>query len=213
MRHLLLGSVVLAALITTGAAADHAFRAPKSAGTPVTASRAGRVAPIPASDRIELTPQEQQEARGNASQGEIKSILNVPTRMRYGQFIWDDRGVPNGPLWIRVDLGSQILSVFRAGDEIGTAVILYGADRKETPQGVFPILAKDKDHISSIYDAAMPFTLRLTPDGVSIHGSDVRWGLATHGCIGVPIPFAKLLFDQVRKGDRVVIVDGPRRDA
>jgi lipoprotein-anchoring transpeptidase ErfK/SrfK len=110
-------------------------------------------------------------------------------------------------VWIRVDLESQIISVFRAGHEIGTAVILYGATEKQTPNGTFPILAKIKDHRSITYDnAPMPYTLRLTGDGVSIHGSDVRWGRATHGCIGVPVEFAHKLFDQASKGDQVVIV-------
>lgn len=138
---------------------------------------------------------------------DVHSILNVPDRMRYGDFVWNDRNIPNGPVWIRVDLRSQIISVFRAGHEIGTAVILYGADEKQTPDGIFPILAKIKDHKSVTYDnAPMPYTLRLTNDGVSIHGSDVRWGRATHGCIGVPVEFAHKLFDQASKGDQVVIV-------
>ncbi len=86
-------------------------------------------------------------------------------------------------------------------------MVLYGAEEKETPDGVFPVLAKMKDHKSATYgDAPMPYTLRLTDDGVSIHGSDVRWGAATHGCIGVPVEFAHKLFDQVSKGDQVVIV-------
>jgi lipoprotein-anchoring transpeptidase ErfK/SrfK len=101
--------------------------------------------------------------------------------------------------------------VFRGGHEIGTAVILYGASEKETPAGVFPVLAKMRDHKSITYDnAPMPYTLRLTDDGVSIHGSDVRWGRATHGCIGVPLEFAHKLFDQVAKGDQVTIVSGER---
>ena len=56
------------------------------------------------------------------------------------------------------------------------------------------------------YDAAMPYMLRLTEDGVAIHGSNVRQGYATHGCIGVPIDFAKLLFGAAKKGDPVVIL-------
>ena len=101
---------------------------------------------------------------------------------------------------------SQILSVFRGGDEIGTAVILYGADNVPTPRGKFPIQAKLKDHHSATYDAPMPYTLRLTADGVSIHASDVRWGRATHGCIGVPKAFAARLFNTVSVGDEVLIV-------
>jgi lipoprotein-anchoring transpeptidase ErfK/SrfK len=57
----------------------------------------------------------------------------------------------------------------------------------------------------------MPYTLRLTPDGVSIHGSNVRWGFATHGCVGVPTAFAAKLFDAVKKGDEVLIISGDRR--
>jgi lipoprotein-anchoring transpeptidase ErfK/SrfK len=123
--------------------------------------------------------------------------------------------VPAGRTWIRVDLDTQLISVFRAGHEIGTAVILYGADGVPTPTGHFPILAKLKDHRSSTYDGApMPYTLRLTADGVSIHGSNVRWGFATHGCVGVPTTFAAKLFQVVKKGDEVVIVNSaPRKSA
>jgi hypothetical protein len=136
----------------------------------------------------------------------VKSILAVPGRMHYGDYRWDDAGVPKGPTWVRVDLKSQILSVFRGGHEVGTAVILYGADGLPTPTGKFPVLAKLKDHRSLTYDAPMPYTLRLTADGVSIHASNVRWGYATHGCIGVPAAFAAKLFDAVSVGDDVLIV-------
>jgi lipoprotein-anchoring transpeptidase ErfK/SrfK len=54
----------------------------------------------------------------------------------------------------------------------------------------------------------MPYTLRLTADGVSIHGSNVRWGYATHGCVGVPTAFASKLFEAVSVGDDVLIVGG-----
>lgn len=136
----------------------------------------------------------------------IKSILNVGQQMTYGEYRWDEKGVPPGKVWILVDLKSQIISVFRAGHEIGTAVILYGADGVPTPTGKFPILAKMKDHFSATYDSApMPYTLRLTADGVSIHASNVRWGYATHGCIGVPIAFAAKLFNAASIGDEVMI--------
>lgn len=136
----------------------------------------------------------------------VVSLLAVPGRMTYGQSIWRDEGVPSGPLWIRIDRRAQLISVFRGGHEIGTAVIVYGALEKPTPAGRYPILAKYRHHRSSLYDADMPFTLRLTPDGVAIHASSVREGRATHGCIGVPADFAKKLFDAARKGDVALIV-------
>jgi lipoprotein-anchoring transpeptidase ErfK/SrfK len=133
--------------------------------------------------------------------------------MSYGDFRWNERGVPRGRLWVRVDLKAQLLSVFRAGHEIGTAVILYGGDGVATPAGKFPILAKLKDHRSATYDAPMPYTLRLTRDGVSIHASNVRWGYATHGCIGVPEAFAAKLFAAASVGDEVSVVSGRRQQA
>ena len=136
----------------------------------------------------------------------VKSLLNVPGQMTYGQFVWNEEGVPPGKLWVRVDLARQTMSVFRGEYEIGTSVILYGADEKRTPTGIFPILARSAKHRSSLYDAEMPYTLRLTNDGVAIHGSDVRQGAATHGCIGVPLAFAARLFANARQGDEVIVL-------
>lgn len=141
----------------------------------------------------------------------VKSLLAVPARMQFGDYQWNDAAVPNGPTWIRIDLGSQIISVFRSGDEIGTAVIVYGGDNKQTPTGKLHILWKAREHRSSLYEAEMPYTLRLTDDGVSIHGSAVRWGAATHGCIGVPLAFARRLFDATQVGDDVVIIPAARK--
>jgi len=164
--------------------------------------------------RIALSPAQVREAyAAGLIDRPIRTILDVRAPMTYGQFIWNDAGVPPGPAWIRVDLHAQLMSVFRSGHEIGTSVILYGADGLPTPTGKFPILAKLKDHRSITYDnAPMPYTLRLTRDGVAIHGSNVRWGFATHGCIGVPKAFAAKLFDVVHVGDEVLVVsDKPRK--
>lgn len=136
----------------------------------------------------------------------VRSLLNVPRSLHYGQWVWNDAGIPAGPTWVRIDLAAQTLSLFRAGHEIGTAVILYGTDGKPTPTGVFPVLEKAREHRSTLYDAEMPYMLRLTGDGVAIHASDVRFGRATHGCIGVPPAFARLLFEQVKRRDPVAIL-------
>jgi hypothetical protein len=136
----------------------------------------------------------------------VRSMLNITKPMRFGNFVWNEDRIPKGPVWVRIDLTRQLLSVFRNGHEIGSAVILFGTDRKPTPTGIFTILEKDRDHYSRSYDAPMPYMLRLTNDGVAIHGNNVRQGWASHGCIGVPLEFARRLFAVASKGDLVAIM-------
>lgn len=196
-------TLVAGAMALTPALSSSAYAAAPEA-TPAPAIPPGR---------ITLTPVQVREAyRAGLIDRPIKSLLDVRERMEYGEFRWNDRGIPPGPVWIRIDLKAQLISVFRSGHEIGTAVILYGTDGLPTPTGKFPILAKWKDHRSATYDnAPMPYTLRLTKDGVAIHGSNVRWGFATHGCIGIPTDFAAKVFTVVRVGDPVLIVSGKHR--
>lgn len=142
----------------------------------------------------------------------VKRVLDIPGPMRPGDWHWDEAGVPDGPLIVTVDLKAQTISVFRAGYEIGAAVVLYGADDKPTPLGVFPISQKKVRHVSSLYGAPMPYMQRLTNDGVAIHASELGPNLATHGCIGVPLAFAKKLFGATELGDRVIVTNGEMLD-
>ena len=144
-----------------------------------------------------------------AADGGAFQRLVIGRQMLHGDYVWQDEGVPPGRIEILIDLSAQTLSVIRGGHEIGRAVMLYGTDENPTPTGSFTILEKDADHVSNLYDAIMPYMLRLTRDGVAIHGSNVRYGWASRGCIGVPDEFAALLFAQARVGDRVTIVGEP----
>ena len=198
------GTIGAAALAPRGRATVPPGPAPASSAAPSTAAKpiAAKPSPIAAAPVPAQTPTPPTDAM------RIKRILDIGP-IKFGDYAWDTKGVPDGPLIITVDLAAQTLSVFRDGYEIGAAAILYGADDKPTPLGTFPILMKDADHHSSTYDnAPMPYTLRLTGDGVSVHGTEVAWGYATHGCIGVPVAFAKLLFAQAKLGDRVIITRG-----
>jgi len=138
----------------------------------------------------------------------VKRILQIDEPFVHGYYKWDDEGVPEGELVVTVDLKAESISVFRAGYEIGAAVISFGDSEKPTPTGVFPITQKNKDHVSNIYGSPMPYMMRLTNDGVAIHATDVKWGWGTRGCIGVPLEFARLLFEQAKLGDRVIVTNG-----
>jgi hypothetical protein len=140
----------------------------------------------------------------------IKRILPIEGAIKYGEWHWDEDGVPNGPLVVTVDLKARVLSVFRGGYEIGAAAVLLGTQEHPTPLGVFPILTKERHNVSEKYNnAPMPWTLRLTWDGVAIHGgSTVENGYASHGCIAAPDEFVSRLYAIAKKGDRVIITDG-----
>ncbi|HSJ79211.1 MAG TPA: L,D-transpeptidase family protein [Erythrobacter sp.] len=140
----------------------------------------------------------------------IKSILPIEGTIRYGDWFWDESAAPTaGKLVITVDLEARVISAFRDGHEIGTAVTLLGTQKHPTPLGTFPVLNKSREHFSRKYDnAPMPFSLWLTNTGIAIHGSPVMNGYASHGCIGVPDEFAAKLFAATKRGDKVIITRG-----
>ncbi len=144
----------------------------------------------------------------------VRRILPIEGPIKYGEWYWDDKGVPDGPLLITVDLEARVISVFRGGYEIGAAAVMLGTDDHPTPLGHFPILTKERHNVSEKYgNAPMPWTLRLTWDGIAIHGgNEVENGYASHGCVGIPDELAKRLFAVAKKGDMVVITDGKRID-
>lgn len=193
-------AAVIAVAIAAGAAVNAAGdRTPAAA--PVSSSTPAIVA-----DGVRLRFDPRPLAMPDGATRPVRSLLETRGAMRFGDFSWSEEGVPPGPVWVRVDLSKQLISVFRGEHEIGTAVILYGTDGKPTPTGNFPILARAVHHRSSLYDAEMPYMLRLTHDGVAIHASAVQAGAATHGCIGVPEAFARHLYGAVRRGDPVAIL-------
>ncbi|MEA3000061.1 MAG: hypothetical protein QOH04_1702 [Sphingomonadales bacterium] len=170
----------------------------------VAAPAPARAAPAPAPKPA--------KARTFALDFPVRRELPIREWLRPGDYAWDDEGVPAGPLTIVVNIRGRVLSAYRAGAEIGRSSLIYGADDKPTPHGEFRILEKDADHKSSLYySAPMPYALRLTGDGVFLHASQMADDLATHGCVGLPKDFARLLFHAARVGDRVVVWSGTRQ--
>jgi lipoprotein-anchoring transpeptidase ErfK/SrfK len=137
----------------------------------------------------------------------VLAILTPDSPLQEGEYLWEPERAPTGKLEIVADVARDTLYVYRGGVEIGRTILIYGADEKPTPLGSFPILQKKVHHISNLYNAPMPYMMRLTWGGVALHGSgetvDNRY--ATHGCIGLPDEFAALLFRAAKLGDRVTV--------
>jgi lipoprotein-anchoring transpeptidase ErfK/SrfK len=138
----------------------------------------------------------------------ITKTMKFAAPVKFGDWAWNETKAPlTGPVLVTVDIASETLSVFRGGQQIGMTRMIYGDDDKQTPIGVFPITQKSEKHRSNIFtNAPMPYMLRMTGDGISVHGADkVKPIYATNGCIGIPNGFAKRLFGVVSLGDRIVV--------
>ncbi len=75
------------------------------------------------------------------------------------------------PIMAIVSIKGQQVTFYDADGWILRAPVSTGTTGRETPAGVFAVVEKDKDHHSSLYDDAwMPNMLRITWNGVALHG-------------------------------------------
>jgi len=140
-----------------------------------------------------------------ARDGELTSV-SVAT-LSPGDFLWDAaaRAVP-GDVGIIVSITDQKLYVYRGEALVAVSAVSTGKPGHDTPTGEFTILQKQVQHASSLYDdAPMPYMQRITWDGVAIHAGRDPGYAASHGCVRVPIEFAKRLYGITRLGARVTI--------
>lgn len=123
-------------------------------------------------------------------------------------FTWNPELSPDGSVLVTVSLKSQTAAVYRNGIRIGSSEVSTGFKGHETPTGVFHILNKDKNHHSKTYgNASMPYSERLTWDGVALHAGAVPGHPSSHGCIHLPYDFSKKLFGVTHNGTTVVVTD------
>jgi len=134
-------------------------------------------------------------------------IEQAATELSPNQFVWKDNG-SSEPVSIVISLLEQRAFVYRGSTMIAATTISSGKDGKDTPVGTYPILQKNAVHKSSLYDdASMPFMQRLTWDGIAIHAGRNPGFPASHGCIRVPLGFAKQLFGVTTLGTTVTVTD------
>jgi hypothetical protein len=131
------------------------------------------------------------------------------TTLKPGDYLWQPQVAPDGPVVIVVDLAKQLMEVYRNGELIGRSTVGAGKDPHPTPTGIFTILEKQPTHHSTKYhEASMPFMERLTWDGVAIHAGNVLGKPDSHGCIHIPMAFAKKLYSVTAPGATVLVSAG-----
>jgi hypothetical protein len=129
-------------------------------------------------------------------------------QLKPGEYLWAPAIAPAGPVTMIISLTTQRAYVYRNGVPIGVSTISSGRPGFETPTGIFTILQKHVDHKSNLYeDAPMPFMQRLTWSGVALHAGNLPGYPASHGCVRLPIAFARLLYGVTKLGLTVIITN------
>src|SRR5262245_42195769 len=132
-----------------------------------------------------------------------------PATLKAGEFQWHPDRSPQGPVVVLVSIPKQWVVVYRGGVRIAASTCSTGRPGHSTPSGVFVVLQKDQHHHSSTYNnAPMPYMERLTWQGVALHAGNLPGYPASHGCVRLPLEFAKLLFSVTTLGTPVIIADG-----
>ncbi|WBO21593.1 L,D-transpeptidase family protein [Sphingomonas abietis] len=128
--------------------------------------------------------------------------------LKPGSYLWHPEVAAAGPIGMVVDLQRQVAFVYRGDALIGITTVSTGREGHETPLGTFPILQKQVEHKSNLYNAApMPYMQRLTWDGVALHAGGVPGYRESHGCVHMPVAFAKALYGQTDLGAVVAITE------
>lgn len=126
--------------------------------------------------------------------------------LKPGQWVWAEEIAPEGPVLVYVDVARQLATIYRNGVRIAVTTVSTGKPGHATPTGVFTILQKDMHHRSSTYNnAPMPYQQRLTWDGVALHAGGLPGYPESHGCVHLPIAFAKRLFETTSMGGTVIV--------
>ncbi len=131
-----------------------------------------------------------------------------PVPSKPGDWNWAEAANVTAPVALVVDLERQLLFAHAEAVPVAVSTISSGRKGYATPTGVYAVLQKRAEHYSNLYDnAPMPFMLRLTWSGVALHAGRLPGYPASHGCVRLPAGFASKLFNRVRIGTPVVILD------
>lgn len=105
-----------------------------------------------------------------------------------------------------IDLSENRSWLMDDGDvTYGPVPITHGRPGYETPPGVFTVSFKNKDHVSSIYDSPMPYSVFFN-GGIAFHQGSLNSRSA--GCVRMLREDAKKYFYTLNPGDTVQVVRG-----
>jgi hypothetical protein len=147
------------------------------------------------------------EASDAASQARIDMLDTFgPKELRPGQYLWRDVPETAGPERVVVSLTDQLAYLYRGDELMAVSTISSGKDEKPTPTGIFSVLDKQPMYRSKKYDnAPMPWMQRIDNYGIALHAGYNPGTPASHGCVRLPVAFAKKLYSVTQVGTPVLI--------
>jgi hypothetical protein len=153
------------------------------------------------------TPEAKDEASDAASRAAMDKMEVFGFKeLKPGQYLW--RNVPEsaGPERVIVSLTDQLAYLYRGNELVAVSTISTGKDEKPTPTGIFSVLDKKPFYRSKKYDnAPMPWMQRIDQYGIALHGGFNPGYPASHGCIRLPVAFAKKLYSVTGVGTPVFV--------
>lgn len=147
------------------------------------------------------------EAGDAASQARVDMLEAFgPKFLKPGQYLWRDVPASAGPERVVISLSDQLAYLYRGDTLMAVATISTGRDDKPSPTGIFSVLDKRPFYRSKKYDnAPMPWMQRIDQYGIALHGGFNPGYPASHGCIRLPLAFAKKLYSVTDVGTPVYI--------
>ena len=147
----------------------------------------------------------------------LHAMTTEPTEAELNNEVPSSNGNVPGPLDPRcetgrvlcIDKSSSTLRWVVDGEVRQTVDTRFGGSATPTREGVFSVFMKDADHVSSLYDSSMPFSMFFS-GGQAVHYSSdfaaVGYNGASHGCVNVrDYDGLAALYAQVEVGDKVVV--------
>jgi lipoprotein-anchoring transpeptidase ErfK/SrfK len=106
---------------------------------------------------------------------------------------------------IVISLRDQQATLYEHDEPTFKTRVSTGRKGFPTPRGEYVITDKRLIWESTLYDAEMPFFMRLSGSDIGLHQGVVPRGPASHGCIRLPAAAARTLYARMRPGDPVTI--------
>ena len=155
---------------------------------------------IPVTGKVDRRTLDRLHAMTSEPTRDAMGLHNVPGPL-------DDRCQTGRVLCI--DKSSQTLRWVVDGKVLKTVDVRFGSSATPTREGAYSVYLKSRDHVSQLYDSAMPFAMFFS-GGQAVHYSSdfaaTGYYGASHGCVNVrDYDAVAWLYDQVSVGDKVIV--------